>query len=304
MKKILTLLIGLLLQPSFAHAEEALFYFENERGHVGVRSGSGKVLIAPQFSNVVVYDYDKPIAGQTIELLTRAREFQPAQAFDQYRPATPAGEVYDRRGRLLYRPQVDDNGMDEWSEGLRRYVENGKIGFVDRAGNKVLPAEWTFATPFQYGYAEVMTGNWRKRFDASGEHWSLEAADSRAESHLIDRQGRRVRPLPQQQSGQDYFYQGKYYPRPSVYFAYNEQERKLLATIAADKRVHRHMGVSDGLVFEITERPREDFPYDTVQAFYRQNGAIGHKSSGILFADSNGELYRNDWEAGGIIPLD
>lgn len=100
--------------------------------------------------------------------------------------------MYDRKGNFLYYPQLFDNGPDYWEEGLRRYVENGKIGFVDALGNKVIIAQWDFATPFYNGYAKVFEGGWKKKYDKGGEHWSVVPATKISKSYWINKKGKRV----------------------------------------------------------------------------------------------------------------
>ena len=87
--------------------------------------------------------------------------------------AIPWGVVYSRSGKFLYNPFYYDNGTDYFFEGVRRYVENGKVGFVDKAGNKLTAALWDYASHFHYGYAQVYNGNLKKVYDKGGEHWTL-----------------------------------------------------------------------------------------------------------------------------------
>lgn len=61
----------------------------------------------------------------------------------------------DRTGTTLLRPKIMDNGPDPFSEGLARYVENGKYGFFDECGAVVIPAQYDFALPFNEGSAKA-----------------------------------------------------------------------------------------------------------------------------------------------------
>ena len=59
-----------------------------------------------------------------------------------------SGWVYiNRQGEKLIRPYVFDNGPDYFSEGLARYVSDGKFGFFDEYGHIVIPAVFLFAGP-------------------------------------------------------------------------------------------------------------------------------------------------------------
>jgi len=73
--------------------------------------------------------------------------------------ADSAGWAYiDVLGNILIRPYIYDNGPDYFSEGLARFVENGKFGFFDKFGVPVIDAQWDFAYPFHNGKAAVCNG--------------------------------------------------------------------------------------------------------------------------------------------------
>lgn len=64
----------------------------------------------------------------------------------------------NRKKKILYRPFIFDNGPDYVQEGLLRFVENGKMGFVNEAGKKVIPAQFDFVYPFEKGRARFCNG--------------------------------------------------------------------------------------------------------------------------------------------------
>jgi len=65
-----------------------------------------------------------------------------------------SGWIYiDKNGRSILRPFIIDNGPDYFSDGLARYMEQGKIGFMDENGVKVIPAIFEFVLPFSEGLA-------------------------------------------------------------------------------------------------------------------------------------------------------
>jgi hypothetical protein len=69
------------------------------------------------------------------------------------------GWVYiDKNGKKLLRPYVIDNGPDYVSEGLSRYVADGKLGFMNEKGGKVIPATFEFVSPFSEGLAAFCRG--------------------------------------------------------------------------------------------------------------------------------------------------
>lgn len=88
----------------------------------------------------------------------------------------------DGNGVPLLRPFVFDNGPDEFSEGLARFVEGEKIGFHDEAGVKQIPARFSFAQPFADGRAAFCDGCTRR---CEGEHCSM----SGGKWGLIDKTG-------------------------------------------------------------------------------------------------------------------
>lgn len=64
-----------------------------------------------------------------------------------------------------------DNGDDYFSEGLQRIVDkDGKIGFRDSIGKIVIPPRYTFAFPFNEGYAKVTDTGHREAVDNRGEY--------------------------------------------------------------------------------------------------------------------------------------
>jgi hypothetical protein len=114
----------------------ALTPFSDDQDRWGFRDSSGRTVIAPQY--------------------VQAGAFSPeglAPVVDQ------EGWLYiDLKGRPLVRPFVFDNGPDYFEEGLSRFVADGKIGFIDRAGVVVIPAVHDFALPFCEKMAVVCTG--------------------------------------------------------------------------------------------------------------------------------------------------
>jgi hypothetical protein len=60
----------------------------------------------------------------------------------------------NRKQKVLYEVFNYDNGPDYLSEGLHRFIENGKMGFANERGKKVIPANYDFVYPFSEGEAE------------------------------------------------------------------------------------------------------------------------------------------------------
>lgn len=64
----------------------------------------------------------------------------------------------NRKKDILYYPFIYDNGPDPETEGFIRFKENGKIGFADAKGRKVIPAKFDYAGQFEKGKAEYCSG--------------------------------------------------------------------------------------------------------------------------------------------------
>ena len=114
-------------------------------GRWGYRDARGAVLIPPRFRAA------ERFSPGGIALVTDER-----------------GLAYiDRGGRVVVRPFVYDNGPDYFQQGLARFVQAGKMGFFDARGRVVIPARFTFATPFTEGLAAFCEGcGWKEE----GEH--------------------------------------------------------------------------------------------------------------------------------------
>ncbi len=59
-----------------------------------------------------------------------------------------------RRKKILYEVFNYDNAPDEFQDGLHRFIENGKMGFANKKGQKVIPAQFDFVFPFEKGKAK------------------------------------------------------------------------------------------------------------------------------------------------------
>ena len=154
--------IALLFAAAFTQAEPLYFYAQKDK--IGVKTASGRIVIAPvkvMLPDAHHYAEDKrPIRGHTIEICF-------SEHFNENRDdaiAADVGDVFSRTGQYLYSPIEYDNGCDYWQEGMRRYVEKGRVGFVRRDGSRATPAQWDFATSFEHGYATVYRGGWKKKW--------------------------------------------------------------------------------------------------------------------------------------------
>ena len=80
------------------------------------------------------------------------------------------GWLFVRRDGSTIPTITFDNGPDYFVEHLARYIDRGKVGFIDESGNVVIKAEYEHAFPFDNNYAVVCNGC-KKISD--GEHVAL-----------------------------------------------------------------------------------------------------------------------------------
>lgn len=255
------LFLTILLTPiiAFSQSKEDLYYFKSKDSLVGVKDKAGKIIVAAQFKVFSFLKDGDPVEGETI-LFDGSKEGEKTEK-------NAWGYVYDRNGKFLYQPFLFDNGADYFSEGLRRLVKNGKVGFADRNGKIVIEAEHDFAFPFNYGYAAFCDGcDWEKTND---EHRSIVGG----KWGVMNVKGETVQPLAKP-SEKDVEIDGKYYPNP---FQYNEKEKSILQFFEKQKKklsdlyyVNFYDKLSEkekNLFFEIVERPKENFPYYQVNTY-------------------------------------
>ena len=95
---------------------------------------------------------------------------------------------YVRRGVAPVPVELMDNGPDYFKDGLARSRLGGKIGYIDRKLNFVIPAQYDGAYPFEDGVAVVCTAC---TIAGDGEHSWYEGG----QWGRIDRKGRVVSPF-------------------------------------------------------------------------------------------------------------
>ena len=298
---IVPLLTLLLMSPLIA---APLHYFR-EDDRVGLKDEAGRVLVSARYPDIGWTVYDEDPQGGEIEFITSIH--QPHAADDA--PAWAAGDIYDRAGHYLYSPISFDNGMDYWEEGHRRFIEDGKVGFVDGNGRKVIPAQYAAVDPFSHGYATVYTGNWRTKWVDGGEHAVLDAVDASAQTHVINQRGEIVTGRAQPLAPQDVKIGGRYYPYP---FTHNLFEQHIVAKLNATAALGELAYYDDGrprdgrsLAFAITARPSRVEAYYRVSAYEydRERQPYRNEELSRIVADRDGRLYYRAWGENTLIPL-
>lgn len=96
-------------------------------------------------------------------------------------------QYVDATGKFLYEAFNFDNFPDELSDGRARFVQNGKIGFVDENFQIAIPAQYDAAYGFDEGTAKVCVG-------CDPRIWSKDAPDGLEEGRVfhIDTSGNEV----------------------------------------------------------------------------------------------------------------
>ncbi len=81
-----------------------------------------------------------------------------------------------------------DNGPDYYSEGLRRIVDNGKIGFINQKNQIIIAPQYDFAQPFKNGYSIIAKD---VQYVKDGEHTYVKSS----QWGLIDKKGELILPM-------------------------------------------------------------------------------------------------------------
>ena len=98
-------------------------------------------------------------------------------------------KAINRQRKIIYIPFLFDNGPDYVQEGLLRFVENGKMGFVNEKGVKVIRAQFDFVYPFEKGRARFCNGC---KSIKMGEHSMID--EKTGEWGEVDKTGKLHRP--------------------------------------------------------------------------------------------------------------
>ncbi|WP_283421387.1 WG repeat-containing protein [Chryseobacterium profundimaris] len=275
MKKIL-FIISFIPMLSFSQDKEILKYFKSKDSLVGVKTQDGKIVIPAQFK---IFSYLKDgelVKGETIYFDGPKR--------DEKQEKNAWGYVYDRKGNFLYRPFFYDNGADYFSEGVRRFVKNGKVGFVDRNGTVIIKPEHDFVSSFNYGYAAFCDGcDWEKTEE---EHKAIVGGTW----GVMNFKEEIIKPVSKSENTVEV--DGKYYPNP---FRYNEKEKTILQFFEKQNKklselyyVNHYNKLSEHdkkLFFEIIERPKKNFPFYQVNIYDYRKADAGLSGNKFLVSE-------------------
>ncbi|HEY6062706.1 MAG TPA: WG repeat-containing protein [Chitinophagaceae bacterium] len=217
------------------------------------------------------------------------------------------GIVYNRKGKALYAPYFYDNGPDQFEEGMTRYVENEKIGFVNRAGEIVIKAQWDYVSPFDYGIASFCNGCVWDYADDS-EHPRLKGGSW----GYINSKGEKLEPFKERKSDRDQVEKDGFI---SYQFSYTFFEKNILSFFNRQKMISKAYFVNyysplDSneriLRYEIVERPSSFFPYYHVKSFEftKESGFNGQVFPLNFYISRDGKNYYFEEYFDGLIRLD
>ena len=74
-------------------------------------------------------------------------------------------------GKVAFDVVQYDNGPDYISQGLFRFIKNGKMGFADEKGKICIPAKYDFVSPFDENGKASFCNGCKKVY--SGEHFTM-----------------------------------------------------------------------------------------------------------------------------------
>lgn len=291
-----------------ANSETLIKFQDKKTGKIGVKTKTGKIIIPPKY--IELFNRPESPKGDVIhEPFIEFTYSEMHHCDEKNSPIYAGGDVFDRKGNYLNSPMHFDMGMDYWQEGRRRFVEGCKVGFVNEQNQKIVPAEYDYATPFEYGYSTVIKGK-MTRVKIDDEHFRFESSAD-AKEFVIDKTGKIASGNIQAQAHTDIKINGKYYPTP-YYFA-NDFERKLAnqlngLDVLSDIALSHFYGISraeNPLNFQMTQRPSKNFPYYTLTGFTHDRHSPSEKIT--VYANLKGEFfvleYQHDKEKEILKPL-
>jgi|SRR5688572_13705530 len=284
--------------------QEPLRYYISKDSLIGVKDDKGRIVISAR--GRWIYDLND---GDTVrEGLIHLFELD--DKISRPGSSTPGsfGKMYSRDGKFLYNPFMYDNGPDEINEGLTRFVENDKVGFIDRHANRIIPAQFNGVGSFELGTAIFSTGGFYDTTE-DREHPLLKDAVY----GVVDRRGKILLDRIQYDTSIHFwkkllslhqqFYQGQ--------FIYSEFEKNLIARFGPYKRAIERTYFSNwvgfpepkSLKFDITERPSPGFPYYVIDLAEVVGNEIRRGDQLKFYISENGnEIFNHSWD-GQIIPF-
>ena len=264
---IFLLLLNLNLPAQNRSPVKKLYYFISKDSLVGVKDNNGKIIIPAISYNVSDHRNKQLITEDLIYMMPSRNAKSEPHSW---------GVVYDRSGKKLFAPFFFDNGPDYMSEGLMRYVDHKKVGFVNRLGQKIIEAKYDFVSSFDYGIASFCNGcEWAHQ----GEHAYVRGGVW----GYVNKKGEELKVTKHRQTSKDQVSDSTgFLP---YQFSYNSFEKKIIDSfykLSIISKIHfiNYYSPLDSnermLHYEIVERPFTTLPYYHVKGFEFTNNSGYH----------------------------
>ena len=299
MQRFLFFLLIFAYQTTSAQHEETLYYYAIDDSLIGVKDKKGKIIIPAKHRLILDVNMGDTLPAGFVNFL------EPADKPGQH----AAWKTYDRKGNFLYQPYVFEFEPDRINEGLSRFVENDKIGFVDRHGKRIIPAQFESVDMFSLGIASFCNGCIRDTAKDL-EHPPLVAGTF----GFINRQGKVL--MDDIVFDTSLFFwcrfdslRHTFYPAE---FQYNSFEKKLIQKLDPYKAAIEKMFFSKytgnnsmSLIFDIVEKPSPGFPYYVIESREK----IGNKISSDFwdrlqfYLNTTGEIMYAAEYFDGLVPF-
>lgn len=264
---------------SSSFADKIRYFVDKKTGNIGAKNHAGKIIVPAIYGGAKLWGrYQEPIRNNRIEFFLS--KYEHGSEIHQ-----SGSDVYDFKGKYLYTVLWYDMNIDDWSEGIRRYIEHGKIGFVNEKNEKITAAMYDDASQFHYGYSQVWQGK-IKRVQIDDEHYALKP-EPETKMFVIDKTGKVVSGSLKPQADSDIELGGKYFPTP-YYFA-NDFERELANKLNDLDVLNKIRRIDANMRFQITKRPNRHSPYYELTGFTHRNHAPSAEM--VVLADKRGRFY-------------
>lgn len=299
MQRFLFLLLIFAYESTSAQHEETLYYYAINDSLIGVKDKKGRVIIPAKHRLILDVNAGDTLPAGFVNFLEAADK--PGQQ--------AAWKTYDRKGNFLYQPYVFEFEPDRIKEGLSRFVENDKIGFVDRHGKRIIPAQFESVDMFTLGIASFCNGCIRDTAEDL-EHPPLIAGTF----GFINRQGKVL--VDRIRFDTSVFFWSRldslkqsFYPAE---FQYNDFEKTLIKKLEPYKATIEKILFSRfttslplSLTFDIVEKPSPGFPYYVIESREKiGNGFRGGSWESLQFyLNKTGEIIYAAEYLDGLMPF-
>jgi hypothetical protein len=287
---IFSLILFICLSSQAQRKSPELFYFFGKDSLIGVKDKQGKIIIPAKFDYAYYDEEDMRVRGNMILFYNRDTVKRSSLAHNE------TLSFYDRNGRFLYHPFMYEAAPDDLEEGLRRYVENNKMGFRDRDGKAVIPARYDYVERFEYGLAAVCIGCRLYADSTIDDEHNLRL--SNGAWGFINQKGQVVVPLGKLDSTGRHFAdlttaKAKLYAP----FRYTDFEKGLIKKATAVPGLMKYLQISGGepkakYIFEIVERPSATFPYYMLKAFSISEDLITDAYTTLAISKDGKKIFR------------